>query len=90
MRFKVNQQLICIKNGTWSTIEPSNTAIIHPKFNEIVTCIGYLDNEFLYLEGYPRYNGRMPSFWENNFEPIITDELLEKLLESISEPSLVS
>jgi hypothetical protein len=80
-RFKIGQELVCIKEDSWS--------FCGPKKNEIVIVDGYLPDElvnypefnFLYLVGYEQeLFGHRIDFNELFFEPLVSDAVLEKEL----------
>jgi len=86
MRFKPGDKVVCIHKGQW--IGTNGDVGIGPEFNEIVeikcACWAYTGNVFLTEYPYST-TGREQSFRSYWFEPLITDEQLEKELQSIPE-----
>lgn len=75
MRFKIGQEVVCIKKGSWSTIGFNG-----PKFNEIVTVSGYNVHYAwgIILKEYPYAQG----FDESKFEPVLDIKELVEILQS--------
>jgi hypothetical protein len=98
-RFKPGQEIVCIKKGSWvGTFARTYFGFFRtnkkvqapgPEFNEIVTCDGYDCDGYVLLVEYninaPNPNGPRSAYNETAFEPLVSDTVLEKELESITE-----
>lgn len=94
MKFRMDQEVVCITNGDWETIvfdkvlsligikRAIRKAMKGPKYNDIVTIDGYDDNEFLYLKEYNfiDFDGKRPSYHESGFAPLADISDIEALL----------
>lgn len=97
MRFKIGQQIVCVKpgNGVWHgvTIDGKIVSAIGPKYNEIVTCSGYgiRDNSLITLFEYPDppYLGydNPAAFVIHWFEPLLDITEIKSILQQ--EPQSV-
>lgn len=83
---KKGQKLVCNRHVTW---RDSILGFVYsgPRFNEIVTCSGIspLDFDFILLEEYPYVANTLAAFPKRCFEPLVSDEVLERELSSIFE-----
>ncbi len=89
MRFRIGQEVVCIKKGAW--IYSDGTQMDNkpnPKFNDIVIVDGHRKGGFLYLKGYTYIcnDGSRTSYYETRFAPILEnlDEIKESLNEKVS------
>lgn len=82
MRFRIGQEVVCIKKGSWIDTTPNNieTSPRDPNYNEIVVVKGYLDLQYMYLQGFA-----YDTYHEKCFAPILEnlDEIKEVLNETI-------
>ena len=81
-RFKPGQQVINVRGvGDWRNQD--HGLMIGPKKDEIVTVVNYPlpDVPFMRLVEYPD----VYLYWDELFEPLVEDSVLEKELESISK-----
>lgn len=92
MRFRIGQEVVCIKKGVWVcsiSKRPWLDKRSHPKYNDIVTVDGYDPHDItgIYLTGYNFIcgNGERQTFDENRFAPILEnlDEIKEALNETV-------
>ncbi len=85
MRFEIGEQIVCIKKDGW-TYGGSN-----PKFNEIVTVVGYdltdpiPGENYLFIKEHLSYQGKKCSYYEMCFAPILNnlDEIKEVLKKTV-------
>ena len=95
MRFKPGQKVVCVRpTKEYVPQNGDNIGKKHnygPKYNEIVTIRGYDadDDEFVLIQEYPGYPRAM-SYWEIYFEPLISDDVIARELESVPEPFTIS
>lgn len=83
MRFRMDQEIICVVDGGWFTtlmmlfINFRVKTKVHPKKNQVYTVAGYIDNKNVIIEGFPK-----DAWDEDAFEPIMSEkELIENLEE---------
>lgn len=97
MKFKSGQKIICVVNAKWhftcKTLSFWQSLFIRfrhgwgPKFNEVVTVDGYRGNGYIYIKEYRlNQDGGEYSFNEDGFEPLMTDEELNEVMETIKQP----
>lgn len=98
MRFKKGQEVVCTKGGNWRRevnlfwgyVQFKPPFGYAPQTNEIVTVDGYNDLSHMFLAEYaqPKAGGKRPAYEEAWFQPVVPQEEIEKLLESITEKSI--
>lgn len=91
MRFKKGQKVTLKKRANWGhRYMVDYKPMAGPKFGEVVTVDSYpypYEPEYCAFEEYQQTteNG-IYSFWEGDFEPLISDAVLRLELESVPEP----
>lgn len=79
MRFKPQQQIVCINKQNW--IDEFGSIVRGPRHNEVCTVVGYECPGYAMLEGYSKTDG----YYDKCFAPLITDEQLTEALKEVPE-----
>jgi len=78
MRFRIGQEVVCIKKGAWHDTTPyiPATSERDPNYNEIVVVKEYHNQHYMYLQGFAN-----DTYHEKCFAPILEnlDEIKEVL-----------
>lgn len=90
MRFEPGQQIVCVRpNAPYKCLNTGIITVFGPKYNEIVTVSGYFSVDRLILAEYSDIDpsvGLTATFREVYFEPLVSDSVLARELESVPEP----
>lgn len=84
--FKKNQKVVCIKKTPWRYWDKGviKTGGPGPRYNEIVTVYGQSTQNPGAIELY-EYDRNKYAYEPENFEPLVSDNVLEKELSTIPE-----
>jgi len=82
MRFSKGQKIVCIKRTQWKCIETGQPTP-GPKFNEICTCTGYEDGNYISLKGF-----KLDDYSDTHFEPLpdLSKDVIKALKKPIKKP----
>lgn len=95
MKFKPGQEVVCTNKSGWDQVMGFVKICVHgPAYNEVVKITGYASPSFIEIEGYGDLIFILPmgirkqgscAFLETFFEAMISDEELERELQSVPE-----